>query len=119
MIDLIDTILGPLDLIDRLHAALRLAARRDRGVTFRILRKDKGGTHDAADVRAMLARYGIKAHRTSFDATYLYFVVGSRQANWTRHLLTAAGVATTAGQQPPAARRMPTPWSAKARKERY
>lgn len=117
MQDLFDNLLGHFDLIDRLAAQLRLIARRDRGVEFRILRADKGGTHAAADMRKMLAEYGIKAHRTRFDATYLYFVVGSRQADWTRYMLAAAGVATTAGQKPSAARRMPTTWS--SRKERY
>lgn len=113
IMDLIDTILGPLDLIDRLGASLSVAGRRDRGVEFRILRKDKRGTHTSADVRALLARYGVRAHRSRFDATYQYVVVGQRQAEWTRYLLKRAGVATSAtGSQAPAGP-MPKPWSAK------
>ena len=109
--DIIDTILGPLDLIDRVGASLIVAARRDRGVEFRILRRDKGGTHTSADVRALLARYGIRAHRARFDATYQYIIVGQRQADWTRYLLKQAGVATNAtGRQAPDGP-MPKPWS--------
>lgn len=109
--DIIDTILGPLDLIDRVGAALNVAARRDRGVELRILRRDKGGTHTSADVRTLLARYGIRAHRGRFDATYQYVVVGARQADWTRYLLKQAGVATNAGGRPAPAGPMPKPWS--------
>lgn len=109
--DIIDTILGPLDLIDRLNAAFNVAARRDRGVELRILRRDKGGTHTSADVRTLLARYGIRAHRGRFDATYQYVVVGARQADWTRYLLKQAGVATNAGGRPAPAGPMPKPWS--------
>ncbi len=119
LMDLIDTLLGPLDLISRGHAAARLAARGDRGVEFRIARIDKGGTHGGADTRTLLAEYGIKAHRTRFDANYLYFVVGSRQADWTRYLLQQAGVQVDAGKSRPAAGRMPRPWSRTQRKERY
>lgn len=111
--DIIDTILGPLDLIDRLNAAFNVAARRDRGVELRILRRDKGGSHTSADVRTLLARYGIRAHRGRFDATYQYVVVGARQADWTRYLLKQAGVATNATGRPAPAGPMPTPWSSK------
>lgn len=87
LIDLVDSFLGPLDLIDRIGASLNVAARRDRGVELAILRRDKGGTHTSADVRELLARYGIRAHRARFDATYQYVIVGARQADWTRYLL--------------------------------
>lgn len=111
IMDLIDTILGPLDLIDRLGAALNVAGRRDRGVELRILRRDKGGTHTSADVRTLLARYGIRAHRARFDSTYQYIVVGARQAEWTRYLLQRAGVATNATGRTAPAGPMPKPWS--------
>lgn len=113
LMDIVDTILGPLDLIDRIGASFSVVGRRDRGVELRILRKDKCGTHTAADARELLARYGIRAHRSRFDATYQYILVGQRQAEWARYLLKRAAVATSAtGSQAPAAGRMPKPWSA-------
>ncbi len=111
IMDLIDTILGPLDLIDRVGAALNVAARRDRGVELAILRRDKGGTHTSADVRELLARYGVQAHRGRYGATYQYILVGQRQADWTRYLLKQAGVATNATGRPAPAGPMPKPWS--------
>lgn len=112
IMDVIDTLLGPFDLIDRISAALSVAGRRDRGVELRILRRDKGGTHTSAEARELLARYGVRASRGRFDATYQYIIVGSRQAKWARYLLRQAGVATSAaGNQ--ATGKMPTPWSAR------
>ncbi len=111
IMDIVDSLLGPLDLIDRLGASLSVAARRDRGVELAILRRDKGGTHTSADVRELLARYGVRAHRARFDATYQYIIVGARQADWTRYLLKRAGVATSADGRPAPTGPMPTPWS--------
>ena len=113
LMDIVDTILGPLDLIDRIGASLSVAARRDRGVELRVLRKDKRGTHTGAEARTLLARYGVRAHRGRFDATYQYIIVGRRQADWARYLLQRAGVATNAtGSQAAPAGTMPKPWSA-------
>ena len=111
IMDIVDTILGPLDLIDRIGASLSVAARRDRGVELAILRRDKRGTHTSADVRELLARYGVRAHRGRFDATYQYIIVGARQAEWTRYLLKRAGVATDTTGRQASAGTMPKPWS--------
>lgn len=112
LMDIVDTLLGPLDLIDRIGASLSVAGRRDRGVELRILRKDKRGTHTAAEARELLARYGVQAHRSRFDATYQYIIVGRRQAEWTRYLLKRAGVATDTTGSQASAGTMPKPWSA-------
>ena len=113
LMDIVDTILGPLDLIDRIGASFSVAARRDRGVELRVLRKDKRGTHTGASARTLLARYGVRAHCGRFDATYQYILVGQRQADWARYLLQRAGVATNAtGSQAAPAGTMPKPWSA-------
>lgn len=111
IMDIVDSLLGPLDLIDRLGASLSVTARRDRGVELRILRRDKGGTHTSADVRDLLARYGVKAHRGRFDATCQYIVVGQRQADWARYLLRRAGVATDTTGRQASTGSMPKPWS--------
>lgn len=116
LMDIIDTLLGPLDLIDRIGAGLGVAGRRDRGVELRILRKDKGGAYTAADVHQLLARYGIRAHRSRFDARYQYVVVGRRQERWARYLLRHAGVAANASDTNAPAGPMPKPWSGRRRR---
>lgn len=109
LMDIIDTVLGPLDLIDRIGAALSVAGRRDASVELRILRKDKGGTYTGAEARELLASYGVRAHRGRFDATYQYIIVGQRQAQWARYLLKHAGVATGTNSQASTGK-MPISW---------
>jgi hypothetical protein len=116
MIDFLDDfLLGPFNLIDRLEGLIRLAARRDTGVRFAILRMDKGGKHTRPEVRRMLRRYGVATFGITHDATNLYFLVGSRQAKWAAYLLDSAGIEYTRGvrNRTPTNGKMPVPWSIK------
>lgn len=87
-----DLVLGPLNLINRAEGIWRLAAARDRGVRFSLLRLDKGGKHTRKEARSLLARYGVATFGTTHDSKCLHFLVKSRQAVWAEYLLLHAGI---------------------------
>jgi hypothetical protein len=121
MMDLLDDLVfGPLNLINRAEGWLKLLFYHDAGVRFAIPRQDKGGQHSLANVRELLARYGIASFGCTHDARCIYFLVKKRQAAWAEYLLLHAGVelrnppvdsrnAHLVARHPPGW--LPTPWS--------
>ena len=118
--DVLDDILGPLNVIDRMEGLVKRAIYRDTAVKFTILRPRKGGNHTRDDVRIILEKYGVATFGHTHDGKHINFLVKSRQAAWAEYLLLNAGVdlqnpaidpnnSRGLEQKPPGW--MPTPWS--------
>lgn len=88
-------VLGPMNLICRVEGLLQMAKRREGAVKFALKRTDKGGDTSRADAKRVLSKYKVKTFGEGFDATYLYFMVGNRQASWAADLLDYAGIEFT------------------------
>ena len=89
-----NVIFGPANLINRVEGQVKLVAYNDTGERFSVQRVDKGGTHTRGAVQSILKEYGIVTFGETHDATYLHFLVKSRQAKCTNYLLDRAGVKT-------------------------
>lgn len=90
--ELVEDIIGPLNVIEHAIGILRGVGYGDMGYTFQIQRMDKGGKHSMPEIAAILKERGVVVYWFGFSGQHITFRVKNRQAKWGEYILLRAGV---------------------------